>query len=99
VAGSLKNALDWTVGSGDFVNKPVALITAATGGENAHAAMRLTLTAMNAILVEGAMLTIPFVKAMVAGGAIKETHLITQLQSLVTSFVRFIASDSPDKAR
>ncbi len=25
VPGALKNALDWTVGSGDFINKPVAL--------------------------------------------------------------------------
>ncbi|MEP6750242.1 MAG: NADPH-dependent FMN reductase, partial [Bacteroidota bacterium] len=28
VPGSLKNALDWTVGSGELVNKPLALITA-----------------------------------------------------------------------
>lgn len=54
VAGSLKNALDWTVSSGDFVNKPVALITAATGGDKAHAAMMLTLTAMSSRIVEGA---------------------------------------------
>jgi len=99
VAGSLKNALDWTVGSGDFVNKPVALITAATVGENAHAAMKLTLTAMNAILVEAAMLTIPFVKSRLAGGAIKEAQLTTQLQFVVTAFVRFIESYLPDKTR
>jgi NAD(P)H-dependent FMN reductase len=37
VPGSLKNALDWTVSTGDLVNKPVALITAATGGDKAHA--------------------------------------------------------------
>src|SRR5258708_32296879 len=30
VAGSLKNALDWTVGSGELTGKPVALVTAAT---------------------------------------------------------------------
>lgn len=28
VPGSLKNALDWTVSSGELVNKPLALITA-----------------------------------------------------------------------
>src|SRR5688572_25668300 len=30
VPGVLKNALDWTVGTGDFMNKPVALITASS---------------------------------------------------------------------
>jgi chromate reductase, NAD(P)H dehydrogenase (quinone) len=68
VAGSLKNALDWTVGSGEFVDKPVALITAATGGENAHAAMQLILTAMNSIIVKDATLVIPFVKAKLDAG-------------------------------
>src|SRR5579871_3597845 len=48
VPGVLKNALDWTVASGEFVNKPVALITAATGGTNAHASLLLTLTALSA---------------------------------------------------
>src|SRR5262245_45979147 len=33
VSGVLKNALDWTVSSGELVNKPLALVTAATGGE------------------------------------------------------------------
>ena len=45
VPGSLKNALDWTVSSGEFVHKPLALITAATGGDKAHAALLDTLCA------------------------------------------------------
>jgi chromate reductase, NAD(P)H dehydrogenase (quinone) len=61
VAGSLKNALDWTVSSGELVDKPVALITAATGGDKAHAAMLLTLKALSS-KVEGASLLIPFVR-------------------------------------
>ena len=39
VPGVLKNALDWTVSSGDLTNKPVALITASTGGDKAHASL------------------------------------------------------------
>ena len=38
VPGTLKNALDWTLSSGSLSEKPVALITASTGGENAHGA-------------------------------------------------------------
>ena len=62
VAGSLKNALDWTVSSGELVDKPVALITAATGGDKAHAAMLLTLKALSS-KVEDATLLISFVRA------------------------------------
>src|SRR5438105_13917871 len=45
---SLKNAMDWTVGSGELVNKPLALITAATGGDKAHAAWLQIFTALSA---------------------------------------------------
>ena len=36
VPGTLKNALDWTVLSGEFSGKAVALITASTSGLKAH---------------------------------------------------------------
>src|SRR6478752_4823175 len=36
VPGSLKNALDWTVGTMEMNSKPTALITASTGGERGH---------------------------------------------------------------
>ena len=52
--GSLKNALDWLVSSGELWRKPVAVISAspsATGGEKAHAALCLTLTALEAEIV------------------------------------------------
>ncbi|HEX4849148.1 MAG TPA: NADPH-dependent FMN reductase, partial [Puia sp.] len=41
IPGSLKNALDWTVSSGEFDQKPVAIITASSQGEKAHAALLL----------------------------------------------------------
>jgi NAD(P)H-dependent FMN reductase len=36
VPGSLKNAIDWTVSSMEFSQKPTALITASTHGEKGH---------------------------------------------------------------
>ena len=39
----LKNALEWTVASTVFTNKPVAFIVAAAGGEHAMAALSLIL--------------------------------------------------------
>jgi chromate reductase len=56
--GALKNALDWVVGSGELVDKPVLLFNAASaGGEKAQAALVQTLTVMNArVLVEASLL-------------------------------------------
>ncbi|MEO6000250.1 MAG: NADPH-dependent FMN reductase [Chitinophagaceae bacterium] len=45
-SGILKNAPDWTVSSIAFYDKPDALITAASFGDKAHAALTLTLTAL-----------------------------------------------------
>jgi chromate reductase len=67
VPGSLKNALDWTVSSGSLYDKPLALITASTGGENAHAALLLILTALNANVVKDATLLIPFIRSKMDG--------------------------------
>jgi NAD(P)H-dependent FMN reductase len=61
VPGSLKNALDWTVSSGEFYRKPVVVISASpspTGGDKAHASLLLTLTALGANVPEGGKLMI-----------------------------------------
>src|SRR6187401_3882443 len=64
VPGALKNALDWTVSSSTaFPDKPVALITAATGGDKAHAAFLLTLKAMSSKISEGATLLLSFIRS------------------------------------
>lgn len=63
--GVLKNALDWTVSSGEFVNKPVVAISASPsymGGEKAHASLLLTLSALSAHVIEGEPLIIPFIR-------------------------------------
>ncbi|MWC29559.1 NADPH-dependent FMN reductase [Paenibacillus sp. MMS18-CY102] len=62
VPGSLKNALDWIVSSGEFVNKRTAVITASPtpmGGDKAFASLLLTLRMINAIIVEEASIMIP----------------------------------------
>jgi NAD(P)H-dependent FMN reductase len=78
VPGALKNALDWTVSSGSFVGKPTALITASTGGENAHNALIKILGAIDADLAEEATLLISFIRSKLdAEGNItdKETEI------------------------
>ncbi len=53
VPGSLKNALDWLVGSGELVEKPVGLISSSRSAYS-DAALREILTVMTAALVPDA---------------------------------------------
>ena len=50
VAGVMKNALDWLVGSFEFPNKPVALINTSPRATHALAALTITLETMSARL-------------------------------------------------
>ena len=56
VSGVMKNALDWMVASGVFVDKPVVLWNASPRASHALAALRETLTVMSANLIAEAEL-------------------------------------------
>jgi chromate reductase, NAD(P)H dehydrogenase (quinone) len=87
VSGSLKNALDWTVGSGEFNSKPVALITTATGGEAAHAAMTKTLQAIDCNLLGNTNMVISFIKSKInKEGVITDQQVEASLIELVDAF-------------
>jgi len=59
VPGSFKNALDWIVSSGEFTDKPVALLMAGPGGAvQAWAALTPTLRVMGCNLVFEASLVV-----------------------------------------
>jgi NAD(P)H-dependent FMN reductase len=59
VPGVLKNALDWLVGSGEFGDKPVALLNAAPRATHAQASLTEILTTMAAHVVPEASITLP----------------------------------------
>lgn len=88
VPGALKNAIDWTVRSGELVNKPLALITAASGGDKAHAAWLQIFSALSADIPNKGALLIPFIrtkfneKSEVSDVATKEAILNT-VQALI----------------
>ena len=54
VSGVMKNALDWMVASGVFVDKPVVLWNASPRARHALATLRETLTVMSARLIDEA---------------------------------------------
>ena len=93
VPGSLKNALDWLVGSGELVYKPVALLNPSPRSTYAQAALTEILTVMTATLVEDACLTLP-----IAGKSLDETALTAHpdfapaLQASLAAFAHAITA-------
>ena len=63
VSGSIKNALDWLVGSETFINKPVAVLNTSPRARHADAALRETLRTMSAVILEAASISIPLLGA------------------------------------
>jgi len=92
VPGALKNALDWTVSSSTaFPNKPVALITAATGGDKAHAAFLLTLKAISSKIPEGATLLLSFIRSKLnEKNEVKDSETLDAIKSVIHSFLKAI---------
>lgn len=88
VPGALKNALDWTVSSAELVNKPVALITASTGGEKAHAALLYILEALSARVADDARLLISFIRAKLKNGEVSDADTLRALNTVLTAIVR-----------
>ena len=64
--GSLKNALDWMVSSGEFDGKPTLAISASPserGGDRALASLVQTLMVLGARIAPGGAIAVPFVRA------------------------------------
>jgi NAD(P)H-dependent FMN reductase len=70
VPGVLKNSLDWVVGSGELVDKPVTLFNASPRGTYAQASLTETLTAMSARVVPEASATLQLLGNPVAASQI-----------------------------
>jgi chromate reductase, NAD(P)H dehydrogenase (quinone) len=91
IPGALKNAIDWTVGSGELVNKPLALVTAASSGDKAHAAWLNIFTALSANIPEGGALLIPFIRTKLnEKGEIADAATKTALQAVLQALIKAI---------
>jgi chromate reductase len=65
VPGTLKNAVDWTVSTMEFSQKPVALITASTSGYVAHQSLLGTLLIIEAKITKESQTVISAVRTKV----------------------------------
>lgn len=94
VPGVLKNALDWIVSSGEFINKPTAVIGASPspdGGNRARDSLVQTLAVMMADIVEGATLLIPGISAKLNNqGEVTDPMTARALKSLLDNLVAAI---------
>jgi chromate reductase len=96
VPGSLKNALDWVVSSGEFMNMPTALISASPhpdGGATALQSLTLTLNMMSAAIPDEASLAVPFVsKKLGTDGSVMDVNTLSSLRNLVRALMQTINS-------
>jgi NAD(P)H-dependent FMN reductase len=94
--GVLKNMLDWLASSGEFVNKPVGVISAGpsdTGGSRAHASLFYTLGILTAAVSENTSLVVPFVRQrMNADGRVIDPVLTQELQRVIIALIDAVKS-------
>src|SRR4029077_14578438 len=95
VPGTLKNALDWLVGSFEFPNKCVALINTSPRASHAQASLTTTLETMSARLVADASVTLPLLGTMLGVDEIVASpELAEPLRRAIAAFVRAIETAS-----
>lgn len=96
VPGVLKNALDWTVASGDFADKPTAAVSSSPsdlGGDKAYASLLLTLGAMQARVPTNGGLIVPFVrKKLAADGTVSDDATRAALRTLIDELAALVAA-------
>jgi NAD(P)H-dependent FMN reductase/quercetin dioxygenase-like cupin family protein len=86
VPGSLKNALDWLVGSSEFPGKPVALVNASPASTHAQASLAETLRTMSAEVVAGSPFLAPLAgKRLDAAGAAADPEIASALRAALAA--------------
>lgn len=88
VPGVLKNALDWLVGSGELIGKPIAVINASSRATHAWTSLVETLTVMSAVVVREASITLPLEgRAPGADAIVADTALSGSLRAALDALV------------
>jgi len=94
VPGVLKNALDWTVSTGEFNEKPVSAISASplnSGGDKALASLLLTLTALGTKRNDQSSLAIPNIKLkMDVSGSMTDELTVALLEDQINNLLSII---------
>ena len=88
VPGSLKNALDWTVSSGELRLKPTMLVTASLSGEKAEESLLGTLLVLEAVITPATTVLVRFARTKVsAEGVITDASVADQVQAALSALL------------
>lgn len=99
VPGSLKNGLDWLVGSGEFVEKPVGLVNASPRAVHAQASLAEILATMSARVIPAASITVPFTdRKLDEGGIISDEAMSRMLKDALTALLAAAAGAAAHRA-
>jgi len=89
VPGSLKNAIDWTVSSSEFSQRPTVLITASTDGRSSHGALLETLRVIEAGHVDRLQLLIQFARTKIdTKSQIIDEGTLQDVRKLMDAFIQ-----------
>jgi len=90
--GSLKNAIEWTVSTILFTEKPVALITASSSGQKAHEALHLLMSTIGAKIGPSLLIQAPKTKISIEGKITDETTIL-KIGDLMNSFISSLSEN------
>lgn len=86
--GSFKNAIEWTVSTTLFTNKPAALITASSSGQKAHEALNLVMKTVGVQVGEKGSLLISAPKTkLTIDGQVTDAVTAAAIRELMDDFL------------
>ena len=85
--GVLKNAIEWTVSTRVFADKPVAIITASSLGEKAHESLQLIMKTIEAKVDESATLLLQGAKSKIGKNEKPDAETLEKLSSLLQALI------------
>lgn|SRR5208282_101901 len=99
VSGVLKNALDWTVLTGDLYEKPVAVFNTSQVATIALESLKEILRTAGAKLIDGASIMVPLMgRKLDATGLVADAEIASALRVAMASFVLGINAAAAAKA-
>jgi chromate reductase len=96
--GSLKNLLDWTVGTGELYEKPVGWVSVANPGrgEGATATLRLVLGYVSAVEIDGAGQRVPVGRdALGPDGLVSDVTARAALAAVLSAMAAHVRAHRP----
>jgi NAD(P)H-dependent FMN reductase len=91
IPGVMKNALDWVVGSGELVDKPIALVRPSPRAAYAQAALMEVLWTMSGKLIEEAFVTVQTMgRILPAEGMAADPEIANALRGSLAALARVI---------